>query len=425
MVVSVGGTRTLADFVDGERPKSWDESILFYKAFGTAPFLALMSKMSSKIETLKDQEHHWWSEINAPIVLRVNQSGVTASTTTITVDGDNPSTSSPLVAYGDARSLKKGDMLLVNTAEKKDYSNEIIVVSEDPTTGTSIKVTRGGADTTAAAIPDNTYLTHISAAFEEASDFPTATSRNPLQWRNFMQTLKATYSLSGSKVAISTRTGDPLANERKRAGQMFKNSLEAALLWGKRSLSTSNGQATYTMGGLRSFIPERNVTIFGSGNTTLDLDNLMEATAKPFDYTSESSVMAESRVMLCGLSALNKIQKLLRTDSNTEINFGEVIKLYGMNLRSLVMPHGELMIKTHPLFNQHPVYQNAAFIVDFASLRQGTLPGRDVRHFEQDAKSPKEDWQIQRKDVVEGAWFGDRTLIVNNGGITQGYLYFG
>ena len=406
-MAAVAGLRGTGDWGTDERPKNFREMILFRNPNGGTPLTALMARTGS--QSTDDPEFSWWDEPVDMVRLQVN-GALSDSATTVVVDSADPSTSAPANNWGTAQHLKAGDLLLVEpTADNATYDHEIIKVSS-VTNATTFVVTRSAAGTTNAAIGDDAYLLLIGNAYEEGTGAPDAASRNPVKYFNYTQIFKDTYQLTNTALQTHARTGDPLQNDKKRKMWDHARGLEFAFLFGQKSEATgSSGKPERTMGGLRSFIPAANTTVFaGAPDTT---NTFLDAVYKVFDYESPAG---DTRIALCGNTFLNELNKIVKADSSTQIQFGDTVKQFGMNLKRFIMPQGELFLRTHPLLNRHSLYQNSCWIIDFSSLKWRPMRGRDTKF--------KDNVQANDSDSRKGQWLTEGGLEVSRAGLTCGYL---
>ena len=404
-MAAVAGLRGTGDWATDERPKNFREMIMWRNPNGNAPIFALMSRVQK--ESTDDPEFSWWDEPSDIIRLQIN-GALSSSETTIVVDSSDPSTSAPGNVWGIATHLKPGDLLLVEpSTDNATYDHEIIEV--DTVIGaTSFTAKRGRAGTTAASISDDGYITKIGSSFSEGTGAPTSASRNPIKYFNYTQIFKDTYELTGTAEQTKTRTGDPVKNDKKRKAFDHARDIEMALLYGQRNETTGdNGKPLRTMGGLRSFIPSNTTTIFGSVTVT----NFLNAVYPVFDFDSPAG---DERIGFCGNVALNTLNLMIQTDSNTQIQWGGVIKQFGMEFREFIMPQGRLLLRSHPLLNRHGLYRESMFIIDFAALRWRPMRNRDTKF--------KDNVQSADEDLRRGYWQTEAGLEVDFGGLTCGYL---
>jgi hypothetical protein len=364
-------------------------------------------------ETTDDPEFSWWDE---PVdLIRLQANGAHASgDTLINVDSADPSISAPGNLWGVATHLTPGDVLMVEpAADAASFTPEYIEVTQ-VLSETQFTARRGVAGSTAGSISDNAFLLKIGTTFSEGTSEPKATSRNPIKYSNFTQIFKTTYDVTGTASETKARTGDILKNERKRRALDHGKDQELAFLFGRKSEVTGeNGKPKRTFDGIRRFIPTVNTTVFTAAVTfTGATNNFLDSVYKVFDYETEAG---DERMAICGNAALNELNKIVAKDTNSEIQFGEVIKMYGMNLRELILPQGRLYLRTHPLLNRHPtLYGKSMWLLDFTALKLRPMKGRDTKF--------QDNIQQKGEDSVRGQWIGELGLEVRYGGLTCGYL---
>ena len=407
-MAAVAGLRGTGDWGADERPKNFREMIMWRNPNGVTPLFALMSKVGK--QSTSDYEFNWWDEPVTIIRLQVNfAAGYGAGDTLITVDTADPSTSAPELAWGNATHLTEGDILMVEPANEANWATTEYLKVVSVQSATQFTVLRGMLGSTAAAIADDRFLLKVGSAFGDGTSEPKATSRNPVKYTNFTQIFKTTYDITGRAVNTTIRTGDPLANEKKRRSTDHSKDIEFAMMFGRKSESIdSNGKVISTTDGLRRQIPSDTTTIFGGA---LTVNSFLDAAYKVFNWESDAG---NSRVMLCGNGALNIMNKTFRGDTNTEIQFMGKMKQYGMEMMEVGLPQGSLYLKTHPLMNRHATYTNAAFLVDFSALKWRPMKGRDTKF--------NDNIQNKGEDAQRGYWMTDAGLQVLYGGLTCGYL---
>lgn len=389
--MSIAGMRGTDDWGTDERPRNFRESILFRDPNGSAPLTALMSKMRS--EVVNDSKYSWWEETLQLVRLQAN-GGETSVSTEITVDSG-------------ALGLVSGDLLLIEKTTTTSYDHELVRLTANPTIDTSIPtVTRGARNTTAAAIPDNAFLTKIGSVNEEGSDKRTAVTRNPTKYENYLQIFKTSYNISKSAAATYARTGDALKNDKKR--KMFDHAVdqELAFLFGIPYEDTgANGDPMTSTGGLLNFLSAMratDTTLYGHCITILTAatfteDDLLDAMHPVFDWNAGGA--GNTRLVFAGNGAINEINKEIKGSASTQINYQGTIKSFGMQLRHIAFPQGDFYMKSHPLMNTHPRYKNGMFVINPAGIRHRYLTGRDTS-FEDNIQTPG-------ADRIEGQWIGE------------------
>lgn len=411
-MAAVAGVRGTGDWATDERPKNFREYILWRQPNGTMPILGLMAKTGK--ESTNDPEFAWWDEPVDLVRLQVNfAAGYGTTDTTITVDSTDNSTANPDNPWGVASHLVPGDLLMVEPATDAaaftvEYLEVVQVLSD-----TQFVVKRGQAGSTAAAIADDRFLLKIGSVNAEATSEPRSSSRNPTKYKNYTQIFKNTYEVSKTSAVTKTRTGDVLKNERKRKSFDHGRDQELALLFGRASeLTGDNGKPKRTTDGLRRFIPTKTTTVFTAAVTfTGATNNFLDSVYKVFDYDTDAG---DERIAVCGNTALNELNKVVAKDTNSQIQFGEVIKMYGMNLREVILPQGRLYLRTHPLLNRHSLYTKSMWLIDFSALKWRYMTGRDTKF--------EDNIQDKGEDSIRGQWLTEAGLEVRYGGLTCGYL---
>ncbi len=411
----VAGLRGTGDWSVDERPKNFREMILFRNPNGSAPIFGLMSRVQK--ESVDDPEFSWWDEPND--IIRLEVAGALGATdTTIVVDSDDPSISAPGNVWGTATHLKPGDLLLKEPlVDNATFDHEIVEVVS-VTSDTTFTVKRGDAGTVPAAIANNDFLFKIGSAYAEGTAAPSAATRNPIKYSNFTQIFKTAYEITGTAEKTRLRTGDPVANDKKRKAFDHSRDIETQLLFGQKSEVTGdNGKPIRTFDGIRKFMPSANVEILTSGWDLAGVagNNMLDAVKPVFDFDTPAG---DSRIVFAGNGALNAFNKAVHDSSSglgaSTINFTGMTKVMGMNFQEWVIPQGRLLLKTHPLLNRHSLYQNSMFILDFSALRWRPMRGRDTVF--------KDNVQAKDEDTRRGFWQTEAGLEVRFGGLTMGYI---
>ena len=297
----VAGLRGTGDWSTDERPKSFREKILFVSPNGNAPIFGLTSKAGKY--SVSDPEFSWWAESQNLVRLTVN-GALVAADTLVTVSSVDPTATTMSALYGTATNLKPGDILMVEpSADNATYAPEMIEV-DSVISDTQFIARRGAAGTSAGNISNAGSLLLVSSAYAEGTGAPRAVSRNPVKFSNYIQIFKDSYELTGTAVQTDTRTGDPWSNDKKR--KMFDHSraIEMSLLFNTTKAETTgdNGKPKRFMGGLRTFIPAANQTVFSSAATAATFSDAI-APAWNFDCVAAILASASAATSLARRSA--------------------------------------------------------------------------------------------------------------------------
>lgn len=366
--MTISGLRTSENFSANERPKNFREAILRLYPNGKAPLTALTSMMKER--SLDDPEFNWWEKKmqSGTLTLLASTnlaSSAGAATLTLDVTGTN----------NKAQSVKSGDLLMALATK------EIFEVLADPSANNTIKVQRGAAGSSTAALDADgsgidPRLVRIGSAFEEGSLAPSGISYDPSGALNYCQIFRETLELTNTAKQTRLRTGDSLKEAKRDTLETLSNQIELALFWGNLSRDTKNSKPRRTMKGLYNFIPTANRLTPTGG--ALDMDTLEDWMVKIFAQGSDE------KIIMGGNGLLNFINKAIRKNSSYDISVG--VKEYGMRVTRIISPFGELVFKTHPLFTNiagsatYDGLGNIGFVIDQANLRYAYLKGRDVKY---------------------------------------------
>lgn len=377
------GLRGTGTFGADERPKDFRELILWEQPNGQAPLTALMARMGS--ESLSDPEFNWFQERQQLIRLKVNGAvGNLVTDTALVVAAEGVGV--PV----DGKSVRVGDVFMLETAN--GALAERVLVTANAGNGTGLTISRAFGGSTIAAIPNNSWLLRVGTAFAEGSGAASSYSTNPVKMNNLAQIFKTSYEVTNTAKLTTFRTGDPLKNEKKR--KMFTHAvdMELAYLFGsKAEVIGTNGQPLRSTAGIVSQL-STNVKAYDSSPNKFQINTHVADLVKLFDYDAGGA--GTERFIFCGNGYLLELQKAIEAKSNVRINFEGSIKVYGMELTKMVLPQGTFYIKTHPLFNVHPVHAYSALVFNPKGLIDRYLR---KTNFEDNIQAPGSDY-------VKGQW---------------------
>lgn len=349
--MAIAGLRHTNNFVEDGRPKNWRAGILMSMPNGQAPLTGLTAAMGS--ESTDDPEYYWWEKETQDRQLELSAAILAADTT--------------FPVTGNAFSVKAGDVLrLMETGE-------IVLVVSDPVSATSVEVERAYAGSQVAADVGTTagtspMLSVIGSAMEEGSDAPSSVMFDPTKQRNYTQIFRNTLEMTRTAMKTRLRTGDQVKEAKRECLEIHSIDQERAYWFGEKSEKTRNGKPVRTTGGILSWIPAARQhqvnTEFASG---LTMDGLEEYMYEAFMFGSSE------KMMWLGNRALLTLNQVVRKNTDYTIQSG--VKEYGMNVSRLICPFGELVLKTHPLFNQMraangaPGFESNAVILDMGDIK--------------------------------------------------------
>jgi hypothetical protein len=407
----IAGLRGTGDWGTDERPKNFRERILFISPNGNAPIFALTSKAGKY--NVNDPEFAWWAE--SQNLIRIVTSGALAATdTTVTAVGTDPGATTMSSLYGACTNLKPGDVMMVEpTADATTYTQEFVMV-DTVISDTQMTIRRGQGGTTAASIPSGAGLTLIGSSYAEGTGAPRAVARNPVKFKNYIQIFKDTYELTGTAAETFARTGNAWSNDKKRKMFDHAKAIEMSFLFNALPIELvgDNGKPLRYMGGMRTFIPASNQTVFTSGAGATTAQNFADALSPAFAFDLGGG---DTRIGFCGNKARIELGKVIQAAVGIKIELGNPVKIFGVDFQEFILPMGRLLLKSHPLLSQHPLYQRSLYVLDFAAIKYTTMKGRP------DAKI-KDDVQLPDEDVRRGYVQTDCSLLVDGGGLSCAYV---
>ena len=219
-----------------------------------------------------------------------------------------------------------------------------------PTSDTAVTSALRSLGSTAATVDPNgnginPFMVVIGNAHEEGSLAPTGISFDPTKRYNYTQIFRDTLEATRTAIKTRLRTGDAIKEAKRECLEIHSQGIERAMFLGNRYETTKNGKPIRNMGGILNQIDSANIknalTDYAGGVTMLGLEEYL------YDIFKEGS---NEKLAFMGNRALLTIQQIIRKNSSMQIESG--LKEYGMNVSRLTTPYGELVMKTHPMFNQ-------------------------------------------------------------------------
>lgn len=407
--MSIIGLRTDENFLQTQRPQNWRQTMLLLypnsSDIAKAPLTALTSLLKS--ETTDDPVYHWFQKTLDARRFKLN-AAVGAADATLTIDptftngpGTNPAVSTM---------VKQGDVIWI------EQTGEFCRVSGDPTAAQTIPVTRGVGGSTGTAIASitaagvNPYINVVGSAFEEGSLAPTGINFDPIELNNYCQIFRSTLGLTRTAQKTRLRTGDAVTEAKRECLEYFSIDMERAFWFnGNKQLTTVNGAPTRYTAGILSQIkaaaPNNFISAPAGGLITMDwLEQNLEIA---FRYGSSEKMMFGSNLILLAF------QQAIRKNSFYMIKTGE--KEYGMTVSRFITPFGEVVFKTHPLFNQMQggttggsnfySVANNGYLLDMQNIRYRYVD--DVKY--------EKDLQLPGMDGMKSGYLAECGLEVHHG----------
>lgn len=334
------GLRGSGNFTSDERPRNWREMILYEFPNGEAPLTAILSMLKS--QPTDDPEYNWW-EKRLPLQRMVQSGGQTAADVTINV-------------LANAKDAVLGTVLI------NERTGEHMKVDADPATDLAVHVIRGYGTTAAAAMLDGDFLTVIGNAHPEGGPVPTPKVYSPVKIRNLTQIFRMPLSMTrtAKKTRLRWDNTGPYREAKREALSLYSIEQEKAFIFGQQFETIgTNGKPERTTGGILSFL-QTNIGGAFAVNGLLDEDTLDGMLENIFRFGSIE------KLALCGSTFIRAITTLGKR--NGTLNMVPQDRIYGMKVVEYISGFGTLMLKQHPLFNQHPAWRQNALILDVNEL---------------------------------------------------------
>ena len=341
MPLAALGLRGSGSYSAAERPQSWREMILALFPNGKAPLTALLSKLRS--EPVDDPIFNWF-EKDVPVQRVLCTASFTNVATTLTVADSTP--------------FRGGHVIM------DELTNEKMLVTVDPPSGTTLTVQRGFG-TTAAVASSGTAdpLLIIGNVNAEGAAVPSVVYYSPTNPFNYTQIFRTPLYLTRTALKTRLRTGNAYQEAKREALELHAVEMEKAFIFGEQFTGTgSNGQPLKQTGGIISFLGAdatfTNVWDFSS--TTFNTANWENTLENVFRYGSSE------KLLLAGSTLINQLNQLAKKVSVMNIVPGE--ESYGMKIYEWLTPYGTLYLKLHPLFSIHPTFKSFGLAVDLDKL---------------------------------------------------------
>lgn len=385
--MSIQGLRHTSNFVTDQRPKNWREGILMLYPNGQTPLYALSSLMKER--KVDDPEFAWWEKQLPAQRLKLGAAMI-AGDTTFTLTNDVTGDGSMYLTT--ALQLKAGHLLRV------EQTGEVVRVASNPSSATSISVTRAFGETAAAAVNIatagvNPYLLVIGTAYEENSLAPTGINYDAGKQYNYTQIFRNTLEMSRTAQRTRLRTGDQMKEAKREALELHSIEMEKAFFWGERLETTTSSKPIRTTRGVNRWIRAAAATnVVDKAGAATDLETLEGWLEQMFRYGSSQ------KTAFCGNTALLTIGQIIRRNSSWTLDAGEE---YKMKVTRLTTPFGELLLKPHPLFNQNQggttggtaYYGNSStmIVLDMANIHYTYV---DDTKYDAEMRTPGQDGMI-------------------------------
>lgn len=330
----------------GDRAGDFASAILQINPTGSALMLALSSGMGKA--PAKDTIFNWFED--------VHQSGRVA-----TVSGTTATT----VVVADGTCFIPNMILLV------EETGEYMMVTA--TSGNSLTVIRGMGGTSVVSIDNTMHVQLIGNAHEEASAMPTAITQQGNSRFNFTQIFRNSWAVSGTAKAVTYRTGDKVAKNKRDCALYHAEDMERSMIWGVKANTTANGKPFRMTDGIKA-----QITNYGgeleAANTGSTAGNYSRVDFEDFIrrvFMTNVKGQPNERIAIGGAIVLQVLNQMTMKDGTYQIGVGET-KL-GILVNTIQTPFGTLKLMTHPLMNENPVWQYEMYVLHPGAIRRRML----------------------------------------------------
>lgn len=352
--MAVQGVFTSDANIEGTRTGDFAGGILMIQPEGSAPLFALSSGMSSV--DAKDTAVHWFEENKL--------SGQFKATANAAIDATS-------IVFEDVSFLLPNTMILSEDGEVA----YVTAVNQGTKTASVI---RGWGGSTGAAITANDLWYKLGTAHKEASAKPVAVANVGVSLYNYTQIFRNAWEVSGTSQAVNNYTGNTKAKNKLDASFFHAEEIEKSMIWGRRNIAIEDGHPVHTMNGLNNMI---STNVEAAGNTT-SWDQLDDFFKDIFSYNIKNK--PNERIAFTGNNGIQIINQIIRGDDSTRFNVQTRDTEFGMKINKFVTPYGDVMIKTHPLMTESPLWTSDLYVYHPGAIEMKYLRRTFIDNYDKD-----------------------------------------
>ena len=285
---------------------------IFHLEANKAPLTVVMNELDR--ESCYNPDFNWLEDELTPSITQVNSaSGYTAGDTTIAVDKEE---------YG-----------WVNCLVQVQRTGEIMKITAVSSVDSTWTVGRNVGTTAAAALVDNDYISILGGVAAEGATSETARSVKSATKTSRCQIFRSPFQVTETVMASKLYGGPDLSVTQMLRGIEHAVYMEQAALWSEVSVDVTGDEPIRTTDGLNAVI-STNSRNFGGGLSLVSLFDFMEEVNR---YTDNTKLFLGGGAVISNVSLL--AEPYLQTVSKDDA--------FGLNVKRLVTPHGDLLIKKH------------------------------------------------------------------------------
>lgn len=339
--------------IPGSRKGDFASAILQMFPTGSATLFALTSGMASADAV--DPVITWFEESHISGRLSITASA--GLSTSLVVD--------------DASSYTANTVALIEESGEMVFINSI--------SGNTLSVTRGFANTTATAVSNSSFhLQRIGTTFEESSSRPTGVANLGYMVYNMMQIFRSSWEVSRTARQIQYHTGDVVAKNKRDCMQFHSEDIERSLWFGRRWYGTLNGRPWRLMNGVANIITT-NVTNAGSTTTYAQVNTFLQTI-----FEKNIKGAPNERIAFGGNQALTVLNNIARLTGNSTTYITPGQTEFGIKINKWMTPFGDIILMTHPLFNENPNWTKNIYVLHPGAMRMRYLSRTQTDAYDKD-----------------------------------------
>jgi hypothetical protein len=326
--------------IQANRKSDFASSLIMTGSTGDAPLLALSAGMPSA--PVSDTIFNWFEEAELTGRQQITNIHSDGTGTTISVT--------------DASSYVPGVVLEVES------EGELVLVTAVSTNQLTLQRNLDGGGVT--TLTTSMFLQRVGTAYEEGSAMPTAMVNLGTLRFNTVQIFRNAWALTGTASAVQYYTGSRVAKNRADCASQHKEDIERAFIWGKMVISQRNGKPFRLTAGLVEQCTRYGGLVDSESSNTKwsDITSFLQTV-----FEQNVKGKPNERIAFCGNTVLGVIDRLAVLNSQVNISPGQ--STFGMNIRKLMTPYGEITLVTHPLMNQSPVRTQELYVFHPGAIR--------------------------------------------------------
>lgn len=366
------GMRGDGNWVTGQRPLNWRETILYLYPNGTAPLTAMLAKLAS--QRVDDPEFNWWTK-----TLPVQGGAITniftdVLSTAYTTGGSAGDTLYVQMAAAVIAEIRVGHQVLLRDASDLNVDVNAKVTARTVNAANSyitVVLLEDDDNSSNGDLSDADTVLVVGNINAEGAEMPQVVAYDPVKWSNYTQIFRTPLSLTRTALKTRLRTGDAYKEAKREALELHSIEMEKALLYGVASENTdaTNSMPVRTTQGI--------IAATKAGGTTSDFVSASAYAGDAWLTSGEEWLDTQLEVIFrygagdkmafIGSGTALAINNLAKT--NGQIQLQPQTAQYGLKVMEWITPFGSVYMKTHPLFSYHATTRNAMLIFEPDKLK--------------------------------------------------------